>query len=126
MDQTHTLTSGVTYRHGRSGLWMSLALEYGSGTPAGHGGADHEHDPGEADHEHAGEGGGSPRVPQHFTQNLSLGWDVVRIDDRPRVSLQFNVENLSNNVYVVAKESIFTPGQYSIPRLYSASIKTRF
>jgi outer membrane receptor protein involved in Fe transport len=124
MDQTHTLTSGVTYRHRRSGLWTSLALEYGSGTPAGHG-ADHEHEPGEADHEHAAEQAGA-RVPQHFTQNLSLGWDVLRKDDQPRVTLQFNVENLTNNVYIVARESVFTPGQYSIPRLYSTSMKIRF
>jgi outer membrane receptor protein involved in Fe transport len=125
MDQTHTLTSGITYRHRRSGLWTSLAVEYGSGTPAGHGGEDHEHEVGEPEHEHAAEDS-SPRVPQHFTQNLSFGWDVFRADDRPRLSLQFSVENLTDNVYVVAKESIFTPGQYSIPRLYSGSIKIRF
>lgn len=49
MDQTHTLTGGATYRHGASGAWVSAAIEYGSGTPIGHGGA-HEHAEGEADH----------------------------------------------------------------------------
>ena len=33
MDQTHTLTAGVTYRHTKTGLWIGTALEYGSGTP---------------------------------------------------------------------------------------------
>ena len=42
------------------------------------------------------------------------------------MTFQFNVENLTNNIYVVARESIFTPGQYSIPRMYSGSIKVRF
>jgi outer membrane receptor protein involved in Fe transport len=126
MDQTHTLTSGATYRHKATGLWTSFAVEYGSGTPAGHGGADHEHEAGEADHEDPGSAGSAPRVPAHFTQNLSFGWDISRKDEEPRVSLQFNVENLTNNVYVVARESVFTPGQYSIPRLYSGSMKIRF
>jgi outer membrane receptor protein involved in Fe transport len=126
MDQTHTLTSGMTYRHRASGLWGSITAEYGSGTPAGHGGAAHEHGAGEAEHEDAGVGVFGPRVPHHFTQNLSVGWDVIRQDEQPRLSLQFNVENLTNNVYVVAQESVFTPGQYSIPRMYSGSIRLRF
>ena len=35
-------------------------------------------------------------------------------------------ENLSDNLYVVAQESEFTPGQYSIPRMFSGSIKLTF
>jgi outer membrane receptor protein involved in Fe transport len=126
MDQTHTLTSGMTYRHRKAGLWTSLTLEYGSGTPAGHGVGDHEHEAGEAGHDDAGAGGTAARVPQHFTQNLAVGWDVPGANDQRRISLQFNVENLTNSPYVVAKESPFTPGQYSIPRLFSASIRLHF
>ena len=44
MDQTHTLTSGLTYHNSRTRLWGTLALEYGSGTPGGHGGGDHVHE----------------------------------------------------------------------------------
>jgi outer membrane receptor protein involved in Fe transport len=42
------------------------------------------------------------------------------------VGLQFNVENLTNNVYLVSKESTFVQGQYSIPRMYSGSLRFRF
>lgn len=119
MDQTHTLTSGFTYRHPTTGLWTSLAFEYGSGTPTGHGGG-HVHDEASLA-EPAPE-----RVPQHFTQNLTLGWDVLRNGEQHRLSFQFNMENLSNNLYKVAQESVFSPGQYSLPRMFSGSVKIHF
>ncbi|OFV93333.1 MAG: hypothetical protein A3H28_09485 [Acidobacteria bacterium RIFCSPLOWO2_02_FULL_61_28] len=126
MDQTHTLTSGFTYRHRRSGLWASMALEYGSGTPAGHGVGDHEQEAGESDHSHGGSEETALRVPQHFTQNLTLGWDLLSRGEQPRLGLQFNIENLTDNVYKVAQESVFSPGQFYIPRLFSGSVKIRF
>jgi outer membrane receptor protein involved in Fe transport len=124
MDQTHTLTSGFTYRNRRTRLWTAMAFEYGSGTPGGHG--DEGHDDGE-DHEHAPVVGGcSLRCPEHFTQNLSVGWEAIRNGERPRVSLQFHIENLTNNVYLISKESTFVQGQYYIPRLFSGSLKIHF
>jgi outer membrane receptor protein involved in Fe transport len=127
MDQTHTLTSGFTYRNRRTRLWTSMGFEYGSGTPGAHGSREDAHEEGEADHEHAPVPGGcGVRCPEHFTQNLSVGWDAVRNGERPRVSLQFNIENLTNNVYLISKESTFVQGQYYIPRLFSGSLKFRF
>ena len=126
MDQTHTLSSGFAYRHRPSGLWASMAFEYGSGTPGSHG-AEGELEAGEADHEHGPVAGGcAARCPEHFTQNLSLGWDAIRKGDQPRLTLQFNIENLTDNVYLISKESTFVQGQYSIPRLFSGSLKIRF
>ena len=126
MDQTHTLTSGVTYRNDRTRLWGGLALEYGSGTPGGHGDGDHEHADGET-HEHAtGPGLCGTRCPSHFTQNVSIGWNAMTDANRPRLSLLFTVENLSNNVYLISKESTMVQGQYSIPRLLSGSVKIQF
>ncbi|OFW10492.1 MAG: hypothetical protein A3G20_07860 [Acidobacteria bacterium RIFCSPLOWO2_12_FULL_59_11] len=121
MDQTHTLNAGFTYRHRGSGLWASMAFEYGSGTPVGSHAGGHAHDEASSMAEPVPE-----RVPEHFTQNLTLGWDVLRNGEQPRFSLQFNIENLSDNVYRVAQESVFSPGQYSIPRLFSGSVKARF
>ena len=123
MDQTHTFTAGVTYRHQRTGLWTSITGEYGSGTPVGHGGA-HEHEAGEAEHSHGAEETADLRVPGHFTQNFTLGWDGF--GESQRLGLQFNIENVGNRVYVVARESAFTPGQYSLPRQFSGSLKVRF
>ena len=126
MDQTHTLTSGLTYRHERTRLWSALGFEYGSGTPGGHGDSDHEHADGEA-HEHAsGPGLCGTRCPSHFTQNVSIGWNASSGGSRPQVSLQFTVENVSNDVYLISKESTMVQGQYSIPRLLSASLKIGF
>lgn len=127
MDQTHTLTTGATYRHARTGLWVGSAMEYGSGTPMGHGGAAHEHAAGEADHEDALSAGGALRVPGHFTANFSVGLDLFRVGrQRSRLSLQFDVENINDNVYLIAQEGEFSPAQYAIPRLISVTAKVRF
>ena len=120
MDQTHTLNAGFTYRHRRSGLWASMAFEYGSGTPMGGHAGGHAHEVGEM------EDPLPERVSEHFTQNLSLGWDVLRNGERPLLGLQFNIENLTDNLYKVAQESVFSPGQFYIPRLFSGSVKIRF
>lgn len=113
MDQTHTLNAGLTYRHHKSGLWAGMTFEYGSGTPT-------EAAP------MMGMAMTEARVPEHFTQNLTIGMDVLRHGERSRLGFQFNMENLTNNVYKVAQESIFSPGQYYNPRFFSGSIKIRF
>jgi outer membrane receptor protein involved in Fe transport len=126
MDQTHTLTSGLMYQDSRTGFWGGVALEFGSGTPGGHGSGDHEHEGGET-HEHAtGPGLCGTRCPSHFTQNIALGWNPAATGSGPRLSLQFNLENLTNNVYLLSKESTMVQGQYSIPRLFSGSLKIGF
>jgi hypothetical protein len=125
MDQTHTLTAGLTYRHERSGAWVGTALDYGSGMPILHGGG---HDDEDADHDHADDGlGGTARVPAHFTADVTVGLDLLRgARRRARLSLQVDVRNLTDNLYLVSAASAFTPAQYSIPRLLSASVKVRF
>jgi outer membrane receptor protein involved in Fe transport len=115
MDQTHTLNAGFTYRHRKSGLWASMAFEYGSGTPT-----EQEQEKGRTF------GPLSDRAPQHFTQNLTLGWELIHKAEKPRLGLQFNIENLTNNVYVVSQESVFSPGEYFNPRFFSGSVKIRF
>jgi outer membrane receptor protein involved in Fe transport len=126
MDQTHTLTSGLTYRDARTRLWGAVALEYGSGTPGGHGAGGHEHEDGQA-HEHAtGAGLCGTTFPSHFTQNVAFGWNAISNGDQPRLSLQFSIENLSNQLYLLSKESTMVQGQYSIPRLFSTSVKIGF
>jgi outer membrane receptor protein involved in Fe transport len=126
MDQTHTLTSGLTYHNSRTRLWSTLAFEYGSGTPGGHGGSDHHHDQGAA-HEHAtGPGLCGTRCPSHVTQDVSIGWNATANDSGPGLSLQFNVQNLSNKVHLLSKESTMVQGQYSTPRVFSGSLKVAF
>ena len=126
MDQTHTVTGGVTWRHAATGLWLGTTIEYGSGTPIGHGGAAHDHAEGEDERAHASSSGAA-RVPSHVTANVSLGADLLRgTGRRPRLSLQIDVENLSDDVYLIAQDGEFAPTQFSIPRLISATVKVRF
>ena len=127
MDQAHTATAGVSYRDPRTRLWTAVSVEYGSGTPGGHGAGDHEHENGEA-HEHAsGPDLCGTRCPSRVTPNLSFGWNAQSASgDRPRFSVQFNIENVSNKVYLLSKESSMVQGQYSSPRLISASVRMRF
>lgn len=127
MDQTHTATAGLSYRHAPSRLWAAASVEYGSGTPGGHGAGDHEHPDGET-HEHAsGPGLCGTRCPSRVTPNLSVGWNALSSGgDQPRLSVQFNVENVTNKVYLLSKESSMVQGQYSSPRLISASVRMRF
>ena len=126
MDQTHTATAGVSYQHDRSGLWSSVTFEYGSGTPGAHGAGDHEHDDGAA-HEH-GSGAGlcAIRCESHFTQGAAFGWNSSSRTGGARLSLQVTVENVSNRVYLLSRESTMVQGQYSIPRLISGSLRVRF
>src|SRR5262249_14285852 len=127
MDQTHTPAAGATYRNMRTGLWVGTAVEYGSGTPTGHGGAAHTHAEGEPEHADVESVGGVLRVPGHFTANLSFGLDLLRQGrQRSRLSFQVDVENIADNVYLIAQEGEFSPAQYSIPRLISVTAKVRF
>ena len=127
MDQTHTLTAGATWRHAASGVLAGLTMEYGSGTPIGHGGA-HEHAAGEEDHADAtaeAEEGG--RVPGHFMAGVSFGIDLFRdTNRRSRLALRLDLENITNKIYVIAQDSAFSPAQYSIPRLVSLTARVQF
>lgn len=105
-DQIHTIASGLTWREKRSGFWASAAFEYGSGTPTE-------------------SGGGFVRLPEHFVANLYLGIELFQ-KERNRLSLQFNIENMGDRVYRIAKESEFTPVQFSPPRFVSGSLTYRF
>ena len=103
-----------------------MTMEYGSGTPGGHGAGDHAHEDGDT-HEHAsGPGLCVARCPSRLTPGASVGWNVKSIGDQPRISVRLNVENVSNNVYLLSKESSMVQGQYSSPRLISASVRYRF
>jgi len=93
----------------------------------GHGGAGHEHAPGTAEHEDVVSSGGPPRVPGHLTADVSLGINLMRdARRRAKLVLQLDIENIADNVYVIAKEGEFSPSQYSIPRLLSVTARLRF
>ena len=67
------------------------------------------------------------RVPGHTLANLSLGADIWHDrEGKRRLAVRISIENVTNQMYKVAQESVFTPGQYSIPRLISGGLTLRF
>jgi outer membrane receptor protein involved in Fe transport len=110
-DQIHTAVAGVTWHEHRSGFWISPALEYGSGTPAAL--------------RHANGEESLVRLPAHLVVNCYAGVDLFRKEKR-RVGFQFNIENATDRIYRVAKESEFTPVQYAPPRFLSGSVRFYF
>lgn len=101
-DQIHTGTTGITYQAHRRGLYLGVSLEYGSGTPSD-----------------------GVRLPSHLVGNFSSGIDLIERDKR-KISLQFNIENLTDRVYAIAKESEFTPLQFSGRRYFSGALRFNF
>lgn len=102
-DQIHTGTAGLMWREHHSGFWANLSFEYGSGTPQVTGG----------------------RLEEHLVVNFYAGVDLIK-RDRGKVTVQLNVENLTNRVFAVSKESEFTPLQFSNPRYFSGNVKISF
>ncbi|GBC76946.1 hypothetical protein HRbin08_00414 [bacterium HR08] len=121
-DQTHTGTAGALWAWRRRGVWAGLWFEYGSGTPIHEAGEGHVH-------AHAIPQVASPssprRVPGHLVAHLGMGIDVWR-RSRRALTLRWGIENVADNVYVVARQSLFTPGQVALPRQVSASLKFSF
>jgi hypothetical protein len=62
------------------------------------------------------------KVPDHFVANFYFGIDLPF----KKINLQFNVENSTNRVFQIGKESEFTPVQSSPPRFISGSVKDSF
>jgi hypothetical protein len=102
-DQTHTGTAQIFYHNRWRGFWTGSALRYGSGTIV--------------------EGGA--RLPQHLTADLATGINVWNAEPK-RVDLEFDVTNVSNSIYQIAKESEEIPIQYAPSRTVGGSLKFRF
>ncbi len=102
-DQTHTGTAQVFYHSRWRAFWAGSALRYGSGTII--------------------EGGN--RLPQHFTADLASGVTLWNPEPR-RLDLEFDVTNVSNSIYQIAKESEEIPIQYAPSRTAGGSLKFHF
>ncbi len=102
-DQTHTGTAQIFYRNRWRGFWTGSALRYGSGTIVENG----------------------PRLPQHFTADLATGLTVWNAEPR-RLDFEFDVTNVSNSVYQIAKESEEIPIQYAPSRTVGGALKFHF
>ncbi len=102
-DQTHTGTGQIFYHNQWRGFWAGSAMRYGSGTIVEHG----------------------PRLPQHFTADLATGLTLWKTEPR-YFDLEFDVTNVSNSIYKIAKESEEIPIQYAPSRTVGGSLKFHF
>jgi hypothetical protein len=102
-DQTHTGTAQLFYHNRWRGFWAGSALRYGSGTVVERG----------------------PRLPQHFTADLVTGVNLWNAEPR-RLALEFDVTNVSDSRYQIAKESEEIPIQYAPSRTVGGSLKFHF
>src|SRR5437899_10671297 len=102
-DQTHTGTGQIFYRNRWRGFWAGSAMRYGSGTIIELG----------------------PRLPQHFTADLGTGLTLWKAEPRS-FDLEFDITNVSNSIYKIAKESEEIPIQYAPSRTAGGSLKFHF
>jgi hypothetical protein len=102
-DQTHTATANLFYRNRWRDAWAGTMLRYGSGTVIEHG----------------------PRLPQHLTDDLAAGLTLWNAEPR-RLEMEFDVTNVSDNRYQIAKESEEIPIQYAPSRTVGGSLKLHF
>ncbi|HEY1271551.1 MAG TPA: TonB-dependent receptor, partial [Terriglobales bacterium] len=102
-DQTHTATAQLFYRNRWRSSWLGSALRYGSGTVIEQG----------------------PRLPQHLTADLAAGVNLWNAESR-KLDLEFDVTNVSDSRYQIAKESEEIPIQYAPSRTVGGSLKFHF
>jgi hypothetical protein len=101
--QTHTGTAHLIYNNHWRGVWAASAMRYGSGTIIENG----------------------PRLPQHFTADLASGITLWKTEPR-RLDLEFDITNVSNSIYRIAKESEEIPIQFAPSRTVGGSLKFHF
>ena len=68
---------------------------------------------------------GGARLPQHFTTDLATGLTLWNAEAR-RLDAEFDVTNVSNSIYQIAKESEEIPIQYAPSRTVGGSLKFHF
>jgi outer membrane receptor for ferrienterochelin and colicins len=103
-DETHTGTASAVYNYPWRRAWSGFSLRYGSGTVAMD---------------------GAVRLPSHLTADFSTGIALWKGEGRG-LDLEFNVTNISDNRFSVAKESEETPIQFAPPRMFLGHLKWRF
>ncbi len=102
-DQTHTGAAHLFYHSHWRGFWTGSALRYGSGTIVEKG----------------------PRLAQHLTADVATGLTLWNQEPR-RLDLEFDVTNVSDSRYKIAKESEEIPIQYAPSRTVGGSLKFHF
>jgi outer membrane receptor protein involved in Fe transport len=127
-DQRNSMQFQLSYNHHRSGLYAIFGGRYDSGYPT-------DVEPGTTLAEFTADGF-DPRLYNEIdfqrgrtrprtVLNLSLGADLLR-QERMSLNLQFDIQNLTNELFLYNFESVFSGTHIGYPRLFSARLALHF
>jgi outer membrane receptor protein involved in Fe transport len=127
-DQRNEAQFQVTYNHHRSGIYATFGGRYDSGVPT-------DVEPGTTLDEFVAQGFDPRlyneidfqrgRVRPRTILDFSVGADLKR-NDRVSLNIQFNVQNLTNELFLYNFESVFSGTHVGYPRLFSGRLAFRF
>ena len=127
-DQRNEAQYQLSYNHRRSGLYAIFNGRYDSGVPA-------DIEPGTTLAEFTAEGFDPRlyneldfqrgRVKPRMILDFSVGADLMQ-KERVSMNLQFDVQNLTNELFLYNFESVFSGTHVGYPRLFSGKLSIRF
>jgi hypothetical protein len=127
-DQRNSAQFQLSYNHERSGLYANFGGRYDSGYPT-------DVEPGTTRADFAA-AGFDPRLFDEIDfergrtkprtiLNFSVGADLLR-ERRASLNVQFDVQNLTNTLFLYNFESVFSGTHIGFPRLFSGRLSVRF
>jgi hypothetical protein len=127
-DQRNSAQFQLSYNHVRSGLYANFGGRYDSGYPT-------DVEPGTTRADFAA-AGFDPRLYNEIDfergrtrprtiLNFSVGADLLR-ERRASLNVQFDVQNLTNTLFLYNFESVFSGTHIGYPRLFSGRLSVRF
>ena len=127
-DQRNEVHFQVSYNHHPSGLYATFNGRYDSGVPT-------DVEPGTTLADFVA-GGFDPRlyneidfqrgrVRPRTVLDFSVGADLMR-NDRVSMNIQFDVQNITNELFLYNFESVFSGTHVGYPRLFSGRLSLRF
>lgn len=127
-DQRNSAHFQVSYNHKPSGFYATFAGRYDSGVPT-------DVEPGTTLTDFIAEGFDPRlygeidfqrgRVRPRTILDLSLGADLFK-DERIAVNFQFDIQNLTNQLFLYNFQSVFSGTHVGFPRLFSGRLGLRF
>lgn len=127
-DQRNSLQFQLSYTHRRSGIYAIFGGRYDSGYPV-------DVEPGTTLADFTAQGFDPRlyneidfergRVRPRTVLNFSIGIDLLR-KERTTLNLQFDVQNLTNELYLYNFESVFSGTHVGPPRILSGRLGLRF
>jgi outer membrane receptor protein involved in Fe transport len=127
-DQRNSLQFQVNYTHRRSGIYAIFGGRYDSGSPT-------DVEPGTTLADFTAEGFDPRlyneidfqrgRVRPRLLLDFSIGADIFQ-KERASLNLQFDIQNLTNELFLYNFESVFSGTHIGYPRLFSGRVALRF